>query len=99
MRKHNRQAARQGSVLMEYVMLTTVIILPLLGVQKWLIDPSGGQVYQDAEKDAMFNSLGTLDYNQASLDTGISRVRYGMLGDAFVDWYRRLVTGIALPFP
>ena len=29
----------------------------------------------------------------------VSGASYGVLGDAFVDWYQRLICGVSLPIP
>ena len=69
--------SERGDVLMEYVVLTTCIVLPLIGVTNGIFDPSG-QVFNPA---------------------GDSTGNFGILGQAFVGWYQRLVCGVGLPIP
>ena len=63
-------ACEAGGVLMEYVIITTLIILPLLAVGNMLFDPAGA----------------------ISGD-------FGEFGNAFVEWYQRVMCGVALPIP
>lgn len=86
---------RSGSVLMEYVMLTTVVLLALMGASSVFVVPGGAPL----AGGAAFSGTGVLDYDRAQIEAGEARYDFGLLGNAFVDWYRRLATGLALPFP
>lgn len=85
MTRQTRGKGRRGSVLLEYVVLLVFVILPLLGVQQLLMDPTAGP-----DPSAVLSGL----EGQVA-----DRPDYGVLGNAFVGWYQRLVTGTALPIP
>lgn len=68
----------RGDVLMEYVLLTLLIILPLVGVSVGLVNVSGK----------------TFSSNNA-----VAGEDFGLLGNAFVDRYRMVMSGISLPLP
>ena len=67
-------ACDRGDVLLEYVIITTLIILPLVAAGNMLFNPSG-------------------------IDPVTGRRNLGMLGEAFVGLYQRVVCGIGLPVP
>lgn len=71
--------AERGDVLMEYVLLTMVIILPLVGVSVGLVNVGGKQTF--------------------SPGGAVEGEDFGLLGNAFVDRYRMVMSGIALPLP
>jgi hypothetical protein len=71
--------AQRGDVLLEYVLLTMVIILPLVGVSVGLVNVSGKRTF--------------------SPDGAVKGEDFGLLGNAFVDRYRMVMSGIALPLP
>jgi hypothetical protein len=77
-----RAALREerGDVLMEYVILTVLIILPLVGASIGLFNPSGQKPTFDVE-----GALGGEDF--------------GALGNAFVQLYRLVMSGVCLPLP
>ena len=68
----------RGDVLLEYVLLTVLIILPLVGVSIGLVNVSG-QVF--------------------SPDGPVQGDDFGLLGNAFVNRYRMVMSGISLPLP
>ena len=41
----NRNESRRGDVLMEYVLLTVLIVMPLVGASSYLYSPSGRTFY------------------------------------------------------
>ena len=67
-----------GDVLMEYVIVTLAVILPLVGISEGVFNPTG----------QTFNIQG-----------GLEGDNFGLLGNAFVDRLRMLMTGIGLPLP
>lgn len=76
-----KQALRddRGDVLLEYVLLTVLILLPLVGVSIGLVNASGGRVF--------------------SPDGPVQGDDFGLLGNAFVNRYRMVMSGISLPLP
>ena len=74
----DRLREERGDVLMEYVLLTVLIILPLIGASTQLFDPSG----------QTFNVEGAL-----------SGEDFGTFGNAFVQFYRLVMSGVCLPLP
>ena len=68
----------RGDVLMEYVLLTVLIILPLIGASTGIFDPSG----------RTFN-----------IDGSLSGEDFGTFGNAFVQLYRLVMSGVCLPLP
>lgn len=68
----------RGDVLMEYVLLTVLIILPLVGASTGFFNPSGR----------------TFDVEGA-----ISGENFGTFGNAFVQLYRLVMSGVCLPLP
>jgi hypothetical protein len=68
----------RGDVLMEYVLLTTLMILPLVGVSVGLVNVSG---------------------ETFSPDDAAQGENFGLLGNAFVQRYRMVMSGISLPLP
>jgi Flp pilus assembly pilin Flp len=64
---------RDGAVLMEYAVLMTLIILPMIIGANMLFNPTGG--------------------------TGADAENFGFLGNSFVAWYERIVSGVSLPVP
>lgn len=69
----------RGDVLLEYVLLTMIIILPLVGVSVGLVNVGG---------KSTFSPGGAVEGED-----------FGLLGNAFVDRYRMVMSGIALPLP
>ncbi len=67
-----------GDVLMEYIVLTVLIILPLVGASTGFFNPSGRTF--DVE-----GALGGEDF--------------GTFGNAFVQFYRLVMSGVCLPLP
>lgn len=65
---------------MEYVVLTVLIILPLVGASIALFDPSGGKPTFDTEG-------------------ALSGENFGTFGQAFVQLYRLVMSGVCLPLP
>jgi hypothetical protein len=63
---------------MEYILLTVLIVLPLVGV-------SGG----------VFNAGGRMFH----VEGAVSGEDFGILGNAFVDLYRMVMSGVSLPLP
>lgn len=76
----------RGDVLLEYVLLTTLIILPLVTAGSMLFNPSGVPLVD-------VNGVPVIDP-----ETG-QAVTFGLLGDVFVSLYQRVVCGIGLPIP
>ena len=76
LRKRLRE--ERGDVLMEYVLLTVLIILPLVGASTGFFNPNGKTF--DVE-----GALGGEDF--------------GLLGNAFVQLYRLVMSGVCLPLP
>jgi hypothetical protein len=68
----------RGDVLLEYVLLTLLIVLPLVGVSTELVDVDG----------QMFTA-----------GNAVSGEDFGLLGNAFVQRYRMIMSGICLPLP
>ena len=68
----------RGDVLMEYALITMIIVLPLVGVSVGLVNP-GGQTF--------------------SPDGPVAGNDFGLLGNAFVQRYRMVMSGISLPLP
>ena len=68
----------RGDVLMEYVVLTVLIILPLVGASTGFFNPSG----------RTFDTEGAL-----------SGEDFGTFGNAFVQLYRLVMSGVSLPLP
>lgn len=68
----------RGDVLLEYVLLTLLIILPLVGVSVGLVNVNG----------QMFTSVKAVDGED-----------FGLLGNAFVQRYRMIMSGLCLPLP
>jgi len=75
-----RRAGRdqRGDVLLEYVLLTVLIVLPLVGASTGFFNPSGRTF--DVE-----GALGGEDF--------------GSFGNAFVQLYRLVMSGVCLPLP
>ncbi len=73
-----RLREKRGDVLMEYVLLTALIVLPLVGVSTELVNVSG----------QMFTA-----------SNAVSGEDFGLLGNAFVQRYRMIMSGICLPLP
>jgi len=71
-------ACDRGDVLMEYVIVTVLIVLPLIGAATGLFNPSG----------STFAVGGALDGED-----------FGIIGNAFVEVWRRVMCGVALPIP
>ncbi|MDD4103193.1 MAG: hypothetical protein PHU80_11270, partial [Kiritimatiellae bacterium] len=71
--------AERGDVLLEYVLLTMVIILPLVGISVGLVNVGG---------KSTFSPGGAVEGED-----------FGLLGNAFVERYRMVMSGIALPLP
>jgi hypothetical protein len=69
----------RGDVLLEYVLLTMIIILPLVGVSVGLVNVGGKRTF--------------------SPGGAVEGEDFGLLGNAFVDRYRMVMSGIALPLP
>lgn len=61
-------------MVIEYVMITSLLVVMLVGGSKALFNPAPG-----------VGADGTFDF--------------GYLGNAFVNWYHRLVSGVMLPIP
>ncbi len=73
-----RLSEERGDVLMEYVLITMIIILPLVGVSVGLVNVSG-QTF--------------------SPDGPVAGNDFGLLGNAFVQRYRMVMSGLCLPLP
>ena len=76
--RSGRLREERGDVLMEYVLITMLIILPLVGVSVGLVNP-GGQTF--------------------SPDGPVAGNDFGLLGNAFVQRYRMVISGLSLPLP
>ena len=63
---------------MEYVLLTVLIILPLVGVSIGLVNVNGETFTPDG---------------------ALTGEDFGLLGNAFVQRYRMVMSGISLPLP
>lgn len=68
----------RGDVLMEYVLLTVLILLPLVGASTGFFNPSGRTFY---------------------VEGALSGEDFGVLGNAFVQLYRMVMSGVSLPLP
>ena len=68
----------RGDVLMEYVILTVLLVLPLVGASTGFFNPSGR----------------TFDVEGA-----LSGEDFGTFGNAFVQLYRLVMSGVCLPLP
>lgn len=68
----------RGDVLMEYVLLTVLIVLPLVGASTEFFNPSGQTFYV----------AGALPEDD-----------FGLFGNAFVQLYRMVMSGVCLPLP
>jgi len=74
----DRLLRERGDVLMEYVLLTALIVLPLVGVSTELVNVSG---------------------RTFSASDAVAGEDFGLLGNAFVQCYRMIMSGICLPLP
>ena len=70
--------AERGDVLLEYVLLTVLIILPLVGASTAFFNPSGRTFI---------------------IDGALSGENFGTFGNAFVQLYRLVMSGVCLPLP
>ena len=68
----------RGDVLLEYVIVTVFIVLPLIGVASAGFSPGGRS----------FTVKETLEGQD-----------FGVIGNAYVEMYRRIMSGIGLPIP
>ena len=68
----------RGDVLMEYVLLTVLIVLPLVGVSVGLVNVNG---------------------ETFSPDGAVTGEDFGLLGNAFVQRFRMVMSGVCLPLP
>ena len=68
----------RGDVLMEYVLLTVMIVLPLVGVSVGLVNVNG---------------------ETFSPDGAVTGEDFGLLGNAFVQRFRMVMSGVCLPLP
>lgn len=68
----------RGDVLLEYVLLTILIVLPLVGASTGMVNPSGRTFF---------------------VEGALSGEDFGTLGNAFVDLYRMVMSGVSLPLP
>ena len=65
-------------MLMEYVLLTVMIVLPLVGVSVGLVNVNG---------------------ETFSPDGAVTGEDFGLLGNAFVQRFRMVMSGVCLPLP
>lgn len=79
-----------GGVLFEYVILSVCVIVPLLTGASFLSSPGGPITITPQENRAVFTGTMVVDNN---------REDYGLLGNEYVNWVRRVMAGIALPIP
>lgn len=79
-----------GGVLFEYVILSVCVIVPLLTGASFLSSPGGPVTITPQESRAIFTGTMAVDNN---------REEYGLLGNEYVNWVRRVMAGIALPIP
>lgn len=79
-----------GAILFEYVVLSVCIIVPLLTGASFLASPGGHVGVTPQESKAIFTGTMAVDENQEN---------YGLLGNEYVNWVRRVMAGIALPIP
>jgi len=70
--------SERGDVLMEYLLLTILIVLPLVGASTGFFNPSGRTFY---------------------VEGALSGDDFGILGNAFVQLYRMVMSGVSLPLP
>jgi hypothetical protein len=73
-----RLRAERGDVLMEYVIVTVFILLPLIGAATGLFSPAG---------------------RTFTVGDTIAGDDFGIIGNALVEVYRKIMCGIALPIP
>jgi len=73
--------ADSGGVLFEYVLIMVLIVMPLVGVSKFVSSPSGTQLFS------------------THMLTDSAHENYGALGNEFVNWIRRIISGVSLPVP
>ena len=73
--------ADSGGVLFEYVLMMVLIVLPLVGVSKFISSPSGTELFS------------------THMPTDSEPGNYGALGNEFVNWVRRIISGVSLPVP
>ena len=77
--RHYRWACgERGDVLFEYVLLTVLIILPLIGAATAFFNPSGSTFM---------------------VEGALSGEDFGTFGNAFVQLYRLVMSGVCLPLP
>ena len=74
-----RLREERGDVLMEYVLVTLLVILPLIGVSNQLVNWTGERIF--------------------TVGGAVSGDDFGLLGQAFVDAYRMIMSGLCLPLP
>ena len=88
MRAMARRAARvlaceAGAVALEYVLLTTLIILPLVGISGAMFSARG----------RMFDASGPMERGL------VRGQDFGYVGNQFVGWYQRILCGLGVPVP
>ena len=77
-RRHHWAGDKRGDVLLEYVLLTVLIILPLIGASTAFFNPSGRTFIMDG---------------------ALSGEDFGTFGNALVQLYRLVMSGVCLPLP
>lgn len=77
-RNYRWACSERGDVLFEYVLLTVLIILPLIGAATAFFNPSGRTFI---------------------VDGALSGEDFGTFGNAFVQLYRLVMSGVCLPLP
>jgi len=79
----NRKFGERGDVLLEYVIITLLIVLPLVGGFKFFFDPSGGPA------ETMTSGAITLENSDD----------FGLAGNQVIRMFRRTFCGLSLPIP
>ena len=75
---------------MEYVILTISLLFPLVLYDTFVFDVAGKDSFEEASSDPaniLFNVQGSVQGD------------FGYLGNRFVEWYQRMMCGLALPIP
>ena len=80
----------RGAILMEYVILTISFLFPLVLYDTFFFDVAPSPTHLGASSEPgniLFNVSGSVQGD------------FGYFGNRFVEWYQRMMCGLALPVP
>ena len=80
----------RGAILMEYIILTLSILFPLVLYDTFVFNVAGTDSFEEASSEPqniLFNVQGSIQGD------------FGYFGNRFVEWYQRMMCGLALPIP